>query len=152
MRTRSSATIALVSVVLIAVPVGVLYGSMYLKERQRVNDADPAFRPILHLRCRIVSQPVAFHRYCRYVIEFPQDCSLCDANIMELNSLNRLPNANTLDITIHTRTVTDASLPHLMALRTFDLLDVTDTCISDAGIERLRNAFPDAIVPTRSSE
>ena len=149
MRTR---TIASVATVLIAVPVCAFYGCMHLIERQRIHDADLAFRPILFLRCQILSQPIAFHRYCRYVVEFPPDCGLTDANIGKLQSLNRLPRENTLDITIRTPDVTNKSLPQLMSLNTFNSLDVTGTSISDDGIGKLRDAFPDAIIASRRSE
>jgi hypothetical protein len=149
---RTIGIVALISVTVIAAPVGTFYSCMHLKERQRINDADPAFRPLLHLRCQVWSQPIAFHRYCRYVVEFPPDCDLSDATVAELRSLNRLPAENTLDVTIHTRTITDEALPHLKAIDTFDLLDVTGTSISDAGIQQLRKTRPDAIVPTRNSQ
>jgi hypothetical protein len=61
-----------------------------------------------------------------------------------------LPKENTLDVIIASRAVTDASLPHLMSIDTFDLLDVTNTSISDTGINELRRCFPDALIPTRN--
>jgi len=149
MRTRTLVIAALTLAVLIAVAVGAFYGCLRLRERQRINDADHAFRPILHLRCQILSQPIAFHRHCHYVVEFPPDSPLSDANIAELRSLNQLPSRNTLDVTIHTPELTDESLPHLKAIHTFDLLDVTDTSISDNGITELRRTFPDVIIATR---
>ena len=152
MRTRTLAIVALTSVVAIVASVGTFYGCMHLKERQRIDDADTAFRPILHLRCRIYSQPIAFCRYCEYFVEFPPDCELSDANVGELRSLNQLPRRNTLGIAIHARGLTDKSLPQLKAIGTFDSLDVTDTSISDKGIEELRQTFPDLSVLSRQSK
>lgn len=149
MRTRTLAIVVNTSVVAIVASVGTFYGCMHLKERQRINDADPAFLPILHLRCQILDQPVAFCRFCNYSVLFPPDCELSDANVGELQSLNELPPRNTLDVFIQTRGLTDESLPHLKAINTFDSLDVTDTSISDKGIEELRQTFPDVSIPSR---
>jgi hypothetical protein len=146
---RRLTPVVLTSVALIVASTGTYFGCMHLAERQRINDADPAFRPLLHLRCEILSQPVG-SRYCRYLLEFPPECELSDANVEELVSLNRLPKENTLDVIIASRAVTDASLPHLMSIDTFDLLDVTNTSISDTGINELRRCFPDALIPTRN--
>ena len=149
MRPRKSLRIALILFLLIVASVGVFYGYMHLREFQRVGDAELAFRPILPLGCRIHAQPVALHRYCHYVVEFPPDCLLTDITAKDLRSLNRLPQHNTLDVTIHTRKLTNESLPYLKAVRTFDLLDVTQTSISDDGIQELRQTFPDCVIPTR---
>jgi len=48
--------------------------------------------------------------------------------------------------------VTDASLSHIKAIHKLDSLDVTGTSISDAGIEELRAAFPNAHVAGRRNE
>src|SRR5688500_2496412 len=121
---------------------------MYQIEQQRFNHADPAFRPLLSLNCHIWSQPVAFHRYCRYVLEFPPESGLSDDNVIQLQFLNHLPRENQLEVIILTR-LTDRSLPRLKAINTLDLLDVTRTEISDDGINALKAAFPDVNVPAR---
>jgi hypothetical protein len=135
----------------LAVPAAIFFGSVAVIERQRVADAEPAFAPIEHLRPHIFSQPVAFYRSCRYVVDFPPDSDLSDENVAILTSLNRLPSANILDVTIRTRAITDASIPVLETLETADLLDVTESGISDTGIESLRVKLAGHIVSRRST-
>lgn len=122
---------------------------MQFKEQQRIGDATPAFQPIEHLGCEILSQPLAFQRFCSYVVEFPSECELSDANVHELRSLNRLPAQNDLYVGIRTKKLTDASLSHLLDISTCDTLDVTETSISDEGIEQLRQRFGDSVIRTR---
>jgi len=149
--SKRSYLIVTVVIVLVSAPFAAFFGSMALIERQRVADAERAFLPILHLEPIILSQPVAFYRHCRYVVEFPSGCKLTDDNIGQLESLNLLPERNTLDVTIHTKNVTDASVTRLSSIKTFDLIAVDDTAITDKGIEKLREALPHAIIPTRTS-
>ena len=130
------------------------YRGMHLIEWQRVSDAESAFRPILHLGCHISSQPIAFHRYCRYIVEFPPESRLTDANAAQLRSLNQLPSENTLDVVIQSPQVTDQSLLHLKAMHPFgrfDALDVMKSSITDAGIDELCRTFPTAIIVTRNT-
>ena len=137
-------------VVLVSILVGAAFsGTMHYIERQRIADATPAFRPLERLGVLILSQPIAFHRYCRYVLEFGDGADISDDNIEELTSLNSLPPQNTLDVVIKSPDVTDQSLPVLLSLATVDVLDVTATSISDAGISQLRERFPERIVPER---
>ena len=150
MRKRTTVAILLVFSALLFAS---FYGGMHLIEWQRVRDAESAFRPILHLGCHISSQPIAFHRYCRYIVKFPPESRLTDANAAQLRSLNRLPSENTLDVVIQSPQVTDQSLSHLKTMHPFgrfDALDVTQSAISDAGINELRKTFPTAIIVTRT--
>ena len=150
MRKRAWIVVAIVGggLGIIALMVALLIGYFHLQERQRIADADKAFRPILHLGCRILSQPYG-SRYCRYVLEFPPESQLSDENIAELESLNLLPQKNTLVVVIRTHQVTDKALPSLQAIKKFDLLVVIETAISDGGIEKLRKTFPDCDIPKR---
>jgi len=129
--------------------VAAFSGTMHYIERQRIADAILAFRPIERPGVLILSQPIAFHRYCRYVLEFGHDADISDDNIDELTSLNSLPPQNTLDVVIKSPDVTDKSLPVLLSLATVDVLDVTATSISDAGISQLREGSSKCIVPER---
>src|SRR5262245_7251739 len=113
MSARAIAIVLATFAALIVLSATVFFCCMQVTKRQRFSDADPAFRPLMHLRCQILSQPAAFYRYCRYVVDFPPDCELSDANVAELRSLNSLPAANTLDVTIRTTLVTNSSLPTL---------------------------------------
>lgn len=149
MRTRTSTIVVVTLLVAVVASAGTFFGCMYFKERQRIEDADRAFLPIVHLGCYTLSHPVAFCRYDDYCLEFPPDCELSDANADELRSLNRLPPRNGLFVRIHARGLTDESLPYLKAIRTFDSLDVTNTSISDEGIEELRRTLPDVDIPSR---
>src|SRR5437764_3477465 len=122
---------------------------MHLIEHQRIADAEMAFAPILQLRPVILSQPLPFHRHCRYVVDFPAESKLSDENISVLKSLNRLPRRNELDLTIRTPYVTDASIPVLESLESVDLLSVDESAISDAGEDRLREKLKDRFVSLR---
>ena len=138
-------------VVLVVVGFAVFHGALVFIQRQRDADAAAAFAPIEPLGMCVFSQPIAFHRHCRYVVEFPETSRLSDDNVTGLSCLNALPEENTLDLVIATPTLTDRSLPVLKSIATLDLLDVTGTSISDGGIEELRQAFPDCIVPERKT-
>lgn len=127
----------------------IFFGLMQRVEHQRVADADPAFRPLLQLRPVILSQPIAFYRHCRYVVDFPPESQLSDENIAILESLNRLPHRNVLDVTIRTPNVTDASIHMLERLESVDLLSVDESAISHVGEERLRTALKDRFVSSR---
>jgi len=149
---RRFAVVMLVAVVvLVVVGSAVFHGALVFIQRRRDADAAAAFAPIEHLGVCVLSQPIAFHRYCRYAVEFPEASRLSDDNVSELSCLNALPSENTLDLVIATRGLTDRSLPVLKSFETLDLLDVTRTSISDGGIEELRQAFPDCIVPERKT-
>jgi len=125
------------------------YGLMHYVDHQRYMDADPAFRPILELQPVILSQPIAFCRHCRYVVDFSAESKLSDENISLLESLNRLPSRNVLDVTIRTPNVTDASIPVLENLDSIDMLAVDESAISDAGEQRLRETLEDRFVSLR---
>lgn len=129
--------------------VAAFFGLVDHVERQRVADAARAFTPLEGRGVVILSQPIALERYCRYVIEFSEPSGLADDNIARLTSLNSLPSRNTLDVVIRTPRVTDQGLPVLLSIETFDLLDVTETSISDGGIIQLRKRFPKCIIPER---
>ena len=148
MSFRNPLIIAASLLLLWALGYGALRGYSALNEHLRIRDATPAFQPIEHLRCRILSQPVGT-RYCRYLVIFPAESALSDANMSELESLNLLPPKNTLDVVIETPAVSDESLAQLTSIHTFDLLDVTKSSISDEGIESLRRTMPHAQVNTR---
>ena len=74
-----------------AAPIAAFFGSMWYIDRQRVQDAEAAFRPLLSLEPLILSQPIAFRRCCHYIVEFPANCKLSDARVAELRCLNNLP-------------------------------------------------------------
>jgi hypothetical protein len=128
-----------------------LFGTAAYIEAQRVRDADPAFRPLLALGPCILSNPFGLNRYCCYLVEFTPDSGLTDANIAELDCLNQLPEENELTLTIATPRVTDASLSRLKAIRTLDYLDVTQSAITDDGVEELRQALPSVTVLRRAA-
>jgi len=132
--------------------VTVYFAAMQYVERLRDHDEDRAFRPIMSLGVTVYSNPVAFHRFCIYCLEFPPWCKLSDANTSELTSLNTLPEEYELDLVIRTPQVTDCSLPQLEAIRHLDLLDVTESGISDEGIARLKKSHPRATVCERESK
>jgi len=138
-------------VLLVVIGFAVFHGALVFIQRRRVADATAAFAPIEPLGVYILSQPIAFHRHCRYVVEFPEASRLSDDNVTELSCLNALPQENYLELWIATPGLTDRSLPVLKSIETFDVLDVTRTSISDSGIEELRQAFPDCIVPERNT-
>ena len=106
--------------------------------------------PLEQLEPVLLSQPFG-SRYCRYVLDFPPESRLTDENADLLKSLNFLPQKNTLDVTVRTERLTDSSVPILGSLRSIDLLDVTETAISDDGIARLQSLMPSALVPARRS-
>lgn len=118
------------------------------QEQLRVRDADSAFKPLASLAPIVLSQPCGT-RYCRYVLELPAQSGLNDDNAAVLQSLNSLPTPNTLDVTISTERITDASLPVLASLRSVDLLDVTKSGVTDQGISKLQTAMPNVVIPTR---
>jgi hypothetical protein len=129
-----------------------IFGAKLFVERQRFQDADPAFRPLAHLNARILCNPIAFHRYCYFLVDFGPDSALCDANAGDLASLNKLPAKYELRVTIRTHRISDQALPTLLEIDTFDLLDVTETTISNSGIEQLRARFPQAIILKRDGQ
>jgi hypothetical protein len=133
----------------VAIPIAGFFGWMRHIERQRIRDSDAAFLPLVPLGVTVWSNPVAFDRYCVYVAEFSPGCNLRDANVAELVCLNELPDRNGLDLLIETPALTDSSVPYLKAIRKVDILDVTKSSISDAGILELRKAFPRAVVVER---
>lgn len=140
---------------LIGVPAFLLSGLVICAqqiERQRIQDASPAFDPLLKLHAGMFSNPVPFARYVHYYLEFEDSSELSDENISILESLNQLPDQNELGVWINTRKVTDASLPALLKVRTFDILDVTDSAISNEGIEKLARGLPEANVVRRIQE
>lgn len=149
MRKHTIAIVSALCIGTLVAAIGGFFGAMWYIERLRDKDAAPAFRPLVPLGVSVLSNPVAFHRYCIYYAEFPSGASLCDTNICKLVSLNELPEQNELNLVIRTPRVTDASLPHLKAIRKIDFLDVTESSISDAGIEELRKAFPNSTVVER---
>ncbi len=140
--------IALGLLALLILPYAGLMGYVGYQERLRIQDAIPAFEPIEKLQPEFFSQPFG-QRYCRYLIDFRAESLLSDANVDMLQSLNKLPEQNTLDISIRTARITDASLPVLASLRTLDSLDVTETALTDAGIEKLQSMLPTATIPSR---
>ena len=140
-----------VLVLLLVVGPAVFYGTLGFIERRRVADAEAAFAPIEHLGMRVLSQPIAFHRYCHYVVEFTENSRLSDDNVSERSSLKALPPQNDLDLRIATPNLTDRSLPALESIETLDGLDVTRTSISDRGIEELRRSLPHCLVVERKS-
>lgn len=127
------------------------FGLQSWVDRLRVRDATPAFEPLTPLNCEILSQPIAFRRHCRYLIEFSSDSSLDDSNAMTLECLNHLPVGNELDVVISTAQVTDAAIPALLLVGSIDILDVTRSGISDAGIERLQQGLSHTEVLKRKS-
>jgi hypothetical protein len=145
------ATVLLISALaaVLILPPTAFFGAAKYIEHQRVADAEKAFAPLLQLRPVILSQPFPFWRHCRYVVDFPAESRLADENVSMLKSLNRLPPRNTLDVTIRTPNVTDASIPVLESLGSIDLLSVDESAISEAGEERLREKLKDRFVSLR---
>lgn len=149
MRKRS---VVIVVLVVVAATFVAFFGSMWYVECQRIRDADPAFRPLLSLDPLISSQPIAFQRQCRYVIEFGSNSKLSDARVGELACLNQLPVGNWLELVIETPKVTDRSVAHLKLTHTLMVLDVAKSSISNEGISDLRNALPAVTVVQREAE
>ncbi len=157
MRKSSIAIIVVVLFVVTAAPIAAFFGSMWYIDRQRVQDAEAAFGPLLSLEPLILSQPIAFHRCCHYIVEFPANCKLSDARVAELWCLNNLPAGkwpagNDLDLVIKSPRVTDRSIVHLKSIQTLAALDVTGSSITDAGIEELQSALPNVYVIRRKAE
>ena len=157
MRKRSIAIIAVVLLVLTAAPIAAFFGSMWYIERQRVQDAEAAFDPLLPLEPIILSQPIPFRRCCHYIVEFPSNSKLSDGRMTELSCLNNLPagkwpDGNDLDLVIKSPDVTDRSIVHLMSIHTLATLDVTGSSITDAGIAELRSALPCVTVIQRKAK
>lgn len=152
MKAKYAGMVVAICLGVVVAPFAGLFGVVWYVERQRVRDAAPAFLPLAPLGVSILSNPIPFHRYCIYYVEFPAACGLCDTNTSDLVSLNELPRQNELDLVIRTPRVTDKSLPCLEAVRKIDLLDVTESAISDEGVARLRKAFPNASVVERKSK
>lgn len=148
MRRLAIVAIGVVVLLLVVGPV-VFYGALAFIERQRTADAEAAFAPIEHLGMRVLSQPVAFHRYCECFVEFPESSRLSDDNVSKLSCLNALPREYGLALCIATPNLSDRSLPVLKSIETLDVLDVTQTSISDRGIEELRRALPHCTVVER---
>lgn len=149
MTRRSNSICFLLCLVLLAGSIGFVYFHIKRVERQRISDAEAAFLPVERLGCLILSNPVAFERYCNYIVEFPTSSRLTDSNADTLLSLNRLPSANRLEVIIRTPKVTDKSLSVLKSITVFDALDVRESSISDDGIQELRRAFPNVYVLKR---
>ena len=149
MCARRIVIVLLVLFVLISVPIGGFFGTILFIEHLRVQDADPAFKPLVPLGATVLCNPVAFYRHCHYIVIFPDGCGLSDASIDGLASLDKLPHGNYLDLFIQTRQVTDASVPRLKAICRIDGLNVVDTSISDRGIEQLKASLPNANVVQR---
>ena len=126
-----------------------LYGYGCYQDALRIQDAAPAFDPLEQLNPVLLSQPVFGSRYCRYVLDFPADSLLTDDNAGLLKSLNLLPQENTLDVTVRTERITDASVRIFASLRSVDLLDVTETAITEDGIAQLQGLMPSAMVSAR---
>ncbi|MHB1035038.1 MAG: hypothetical protein ACYC35_10185 [Pirellulales bacterium] len=148
---RMTSTLVLVASALVVVPVLALsgfYAYAWYQDSLRIADAAPAFEPLEPLKPVLLSQPFG-SRYCRYLLDFPPDSPLTDDNVAVLQSLNLLPQQNTLDVTVRTKRVTDASVRALASLRSVDLLDVTETAITDDGIARLQVQMPGVSVLKR---
>jgi hypothetical protein len=150
MRKRTTLfVVLLVLVVLTPILTMVWFGALI--DRQRARDASAAFAPVEALGGAVRLHAVPFEKYGHYVVEFPRNAKLSDENISQLVSLNTLPAKNTLDIVIQTTNVTDRAIPRLKAIETIDGLDVTQSSISDRGIEELRQALPETIVKQRGT-
>jgi hypothetical protein len=149
MRKRKTAVLAAILLIVILVPIAGFFGAIWYVERQRVQDADPALKPLAPLGVYVLENPIAFNRYCCYIATFPPEANLSDTNVTELACLNKLPHRNRLDLSIQTRNVTDASLPYLKMINKLDSIDVTQTSISDKGIAELKIAFPKSYILER---
>jgi hypothetical protein len=145
---RVSIVIGILLLVLVVPIVGIFVGGNWV-ERQRIADADPAFRPLIPLHCEINDSPGPFGRYCLYVVQFTPKSKLTYGNVSTLESLNLLPPKNTLCVYMTTPEIDDSALTVLKSLRTVDSLDVTGTRISDDGIQQLKEALPECDVVTR---
>jgi hypothetical protein len=156
MRKRSKVIVVVVVAAATAAPIAAFFGAMWYIDRQRVQDAEAAFGPLLSLEPLILSQPIAFHRFCHYIVEFPANGKLSDERVPELRCLNNLPagewpTGNSLDLVIKSPGVTDRSIVHLKSIQTLTALDITGSSISDAGIAELRSALPNVTVIQRKA-
>ena len=150
MDMKYGAIVALVAAVVL--PVAALVGSCGVIEYQRQQEAAQAFEPIAEIGGRVFSAPLAFHRHCKYIVEFPAESHLTDENASVLANLNSLSSQNIVDLVIESREVTDESIPHLKAITALDRLVVTDTSISNPGIEELAKALPSCYVGKREPQ
>lgn len=152
MSRRKLLAAALATLAAAALAFAAFVGTFWYQEVLRVRDARPAFEPIEQaLSPAIWSNPCG-SRYCRYVVEFPPESRLTDDNVAVLASLNRLPAQNTLDVVIRTPAVTDAAIPILASITTFDQLEVTHSGLTNDGLARLRTLLPKTEVNLRRLE
>ncbi|HEY2411722.1 MAG TPA: hypothetical protein VGI40_05745 [Pirellulaceae bacterium] len=146
--TKTILVLLITPVILVVLAFAAVFGTIAYNSHMRVRDATPAFEPLARLGCEFLSQPYG-GRHCYYIATFGPNCSLSDSNVAELLSLNKLPSRNELDVEIKTTAVTDASVVELKRITTMDALDVTQSSITDDGIEDLRMALPGCMVVTR---
>ena len=104
---------------------------------KRNADSKAAFEPLTHL------QPLVFESgFGSYYITFDSQSSLSDENIRELLSLNRLSDEYHLTVWINTRAVTDSSVAVLAQLNTTDSIVLSDSGLTEEGIEQLAAMNP----------
>ena len=152
MSRRTILAALLASVAAAALAFAAFVGRFWYQDVLRVRDARPAFEPIEQaLSPQIWSNPTG-SRHCRYVVEFPPESRLTDHNVAVLASLNRLPAENTLDVVIRTPAVTDAAIPILASITTFDQLEVTHSGLTNDGIAQLRKLLPRTEINPRRLE
>ena len=151
MTKRKITLILLTPFILFALFWGGGYTWCEVNDQLRIRDAEPAFRPIESLGCTILSNPHC-SRYCSYMVIFPQESLLSNNNVSTLSSLNKLPAENYLDIVIETNQLTDDAISQLIAIQTIDILEVTKSGISDAGIEHLAKELPQTQVNRRKKK
>jgi hypothetical protein len=149
MRKWKTAILAAALLVAVLMPIAGFLGAIWYIEHQRVQDADPAFKPLVPLGVHVLENPITFHRYCDYVVTFPPESDLSDTNATELACLSKLPPQNRLYLIVQTRNVTDASLPYLEMIGRLDSIDVSQTSISDEGITELKESYPNAHIVER---
>jgi len=91
MRARKIVAVFIALLAVASVAIAAFFGAMVLIERQRVQDADPAFKPLVPLGVEVLCNPLPFRRHCWYVVTFPQQSKLSDANTADLVCLSRCP-------------------------------------------------------------
>ena len=134
MRKRTTLfVVLLVLVVLTPILTMVWFGALI--DRQRARDASAAFAPVEALGGAVRLHAVPFEKYGHYVVEFPRNAKLSDENISQLVSLNTLPAKEHSGYCNPNDERDRSGDSPVEGNRTIDGLDVTQSSISDRGIE-----------------
>ena len=115
----------------------ILYIPFFIAVAKRDADSKRAFLPLTNMRPIVLD-----NRFGVYHVEFDGDSTLSDANVLELLTLNRLPDEYDLTLWLKTSNITDASIPVLSQLKTTDTIVMEDTGITEQGIAQLASNNP----------